>query len=191
MKKRNNLAVFLICFMVVLSCQKKKVSEHRFSYEGRLSNREGIPITKLDSTQVINKIIGQKIQELYDLSCLYVTKNRDAEIDSVIYNQMKTYFEKPDSLLLAPVIHRMDSLKARHAWVDNLKVSQEIIGKDTVHYAIFNMKFKNKKKENLGSFPHRADYVLKKSPIKFKQEFQFYFLKIYEVKDFRPKGVIR
>jgi hypothetical protein len=69
----------------------------------------------MDSAQAISFITKQKIQELFDLSTLYTSGNRDTEIDSVIYAQMKSYFAESDSNQLKPILNQLDSFKVKTA----------------------------------------------------------------------------
>ncbi len=139
------------------------------------NNKKSYPVTKMDSAQAIQFITKQKIQELLDLSTLYYNGNRDTEIDSIIYAQMNSYFADPDSTKLKPILHQLDSLKAKSARVGNLEVEKKIVGRDTLDFAKFDVEFFDKDNKSLGNFNKTVQYSLKLSPVKFKKEFKFYF----------------
>ncbi len=83
----------------------------------------------MDSMQAINSITKQKVQELLDLSTLYLSGNRNTEIDTVIYSQMESYFHKPDSLTFKRLFKELDSMKVRSVKVNNLNVYKEFYKK--------------------------------------------------------------
>ena len=130
----------------------------------------------MDSAQAISFITKQKIQELLDLSTLYTSGNRDTEIDSVIYSQMKSYFSEDDSTKLQPLLKQLDSFKVKTAKVGNITVSKEIIGTDTLDFAKFDVEYFDQKNKSIGTFEKTAQYMLKLFPVKFKKEFRIYFV---------------
>ena len=147
----------------------------------------------MDSAQAISFITKQKIQELLDLSTLYTSGNRDTEIDSVIYSQMKSYFVEDDSAKLQPILKQLDSFKVKTAKVGNIEVSKKIIGTDTLDFAKFQVEYFDQKNRSIGTFEKNAQYILKLFPIKFKKEFRFYFIDFDAVpkKDSVSAGVIK
>ena len=110
------------------------------------------PVTKMDSAQAIASITKQKIQELLDLSTLYTAGNRDTEIDSVIYAQMRSYFVDQDSSKLTPLLLQLDSLKVQNAKVGNISVTKEIKGADTLDFAKFFVEYFDNRSRSLGTF---------------------------------------
>ena len=157
------------------------------------NNTVSYPVTKMYSAQAISFITKQKIQELLDLSTLYTSGNRDTEIDSVIYSQMKSYFSEDDSTKLQPLLKQLDSFKVKTAKVGNISVSKEIIGTDTLDFAKFDVEYFDQKNKSIGTFEKTAQYMLKLFPVKFKKEFKFYFVDFDPVpkKDSTSAGVIK
>ena len=175
--KRNKIFFVLISFLLILGSCKKETNEMSDLQKVRNNNnRKSYPVTKMDSAQAISFITKQKIQELLDLSTLYTSGNRDTEIDSVIYAQMKSYFAEADSAKLNPILKQLDSFKVKTAKVGNIAVTKEIKGKDTLDFAKFSVEYFDIKDKSIGIFEKNAQYILKLSPVKFKKEFKFYFV---------------
>ncbi|MGC4128069.1 MAG: hypothetical protein QM564_00605 [Bergeyella sp.] len=194
MKKFNNLFLLVAVLVLLFSC--KKHAEEMSDLDKLRNNnnkKSSYPVTKMDSTQAIQFITKQKIQELLDLSTLYSGGERDTEIDSIIYQQMSSYFSEPDSAKLKPILRELDSLKVKSAKVGNLNVEKKIIGKDTLDIANFEVEFFDKNNNSIGVFNKAAQYVLKITPIQFKKEFRFYFLNFdyKSPKDSTASGVTR
>lgn len=182
MKNQNNIVLLLISLLLItFSCNKETPQKSDLEILRNNTNKITYPVTKMDSAQAITSITKQKIQELFDLSTLYTSGNRDTEIDSVIYAQMNSYFVERDSNKLNPLLQQLDSLKVKTAKVGNISVSKAIRGQDTLDLAKFNVEYFDFKNHSLGSFEKNAQYVLKPSPVKFKKEFKFYFV------EFDPK----
>lgn len=175
--KSNNIFFVLLSLLLVLGSCKKETNEMSDLQKVRNNNnRKSYPVTKMDSAQAISFITKQKIQELLDLSTLYTSGNRDTEIDSVIYAQMKSYFAEADSGKLNPVLKQLDSLKVKSAKVGNIEVTKEIKGTDTLDFAKFSVEYFDTRDKPIGVYEKNAQYILKLSPVKFKKEFKFYFV---------------
>ena len=177
MKKKNKLIAMLFAVSFLLFSCKKETGEISDLQKVRNNNNEKTyPVTKMDSAQAISFITKQKIQELFDLSTLYTSGNRDTEIDSVIYAQMKSYFADSDSNELKPILNQLDSFKVKTAKVGNICVKKEIKGQDTLDFAKFDVEYFDARDKLIGKFEKNAQYILKLSPVKFKKEFKFYFV---------------
>ncbi|MGN7865224.1 hypothetical protein [Chryseobacterium sp.] len=177
MKRINNFLIFTILLVLLAACNKKtEVSD--LDKLRNSNNEKSYPAVQMDSMQAINSITKQKVQELLDLSTLYLSGNRNTEIDTVIYSQMESYFHKPDSLTFKRLIKELDSLKVRSVKVNSLNVYKEFYKKDTLDYAKFNVEYFDNKNKSLGSFEKNAQYILL-STSKLKKEFKFYFLDFY------------
>lgn len=182
MKKKNKIIWFLfVLFLTVISCKKETPEVSDLEKVRNNNNQKTYPVTKMDSVQAISFITKQKIQELLDLSSLYTSGNRDTEIDSVIYEQMKSYFAERDSDKLQPLLKQLDSFKVKTAKVGDIEVKKEIKGNDTLDFARFSVEYFDKKDRYIGRFEKNAQYILKLSPVKFKKEFKFYFVE-FDVK---------
>ncbi|MCZ2083637.1 MULTISPECIES: hypothetical protein [unclassified Kaistella] len=177
MKNQNKIVILLISLLLItFSCNKESAQRSDLEIVRNNNNKKSYPVTKMDSAQAITFITKQKIQELLDLSTLYTAGNRDTEIDSVIFAQMKSYFVDQDSSKLSPLLLQLDSLKVQTAKVGNISVTKEIRGKDTLDLAKFYVEYFDFKNRLIGSFEKNAQYVLKPSPVKFVKEFKFYFV---------------
>ncbi len=167
----------LLAFLLLLACNQEPKTVSDLQIVRNNNNKKSYPVTKIDSAQAIENITRQKIQEILDLAALYTAGNRDTEIDSVIYAQMQGYFLAPDSLKLNPLLLQLDSLKAKSAKVQNIAVRKEIRGTDTLDLADFNVEYFDGFNRSVGTRDKNVQYKLQRSPVKFKKEFKFYFVK--------------
>jgi hypothetical protein len=175
--KRNKIPYILFTLLFIgIACKKETTELSDLQKVRNNNNRITYPVTKMDSAQAISFITKQKIQELLDLSTLYTSGNRDTEIDSVIYSQMTSYFAEQNSDKLKSILKQLDSFKVKTAKVGNIAVTKEIVGKDTLDFAKFNVEFFDRNDRSIGIFEKNAQYMLKLSPVKFKKEFKFYFV---------------
>ncbi|UOU98978.1 hypothetical protein MUU74_03255 [Chryseobacterium daecheongense] len=179
MKRINNFLIFTILLLALFSCNKKKTEISDLDKLRNSTNTSTYPAVQMDSAQAINFITKQKVQELLDLSTLYLSGNRNTEIDTLIYSQMQSYFHKPDSLTFKKLFRELDSLKVKNVKVNNLQVYKDYYKKDTLDYAKFNVEYFDDKNKSIGTFEKNAQYILLSTPIKFKKEFKFYFLNFY------------
>ncbi|MBC7556912.1 MAG: hypothetical protein H7195_08130 [Chryseobacterium sp.] len=175
MKTLNSL-FFTALLLLIFSCKKENTSISDLDTLRKNTNKMSYSVTKMDSAQAISFITKQKIQELFDLSTLYTSGNRDTEIDSVIYAQMNSYFVTEDSQKLKPILNQLDSLKVKTVKVGNLEVRKELKNNDTLDFAKFNVEYYDKDNKLIGNFNKNAQYILKPYPVKFKKEFKFYFV---------------
>ena len=91
---KNLLFSFFIIAIGILSCKKENTqSDIDKLREATNSN------VSIDSTQAIASITRQKLQELYDISALYTSGNRNTAIDSLNYRQIQGYFIKKEKNL--------------------------------------------------------------------------------------------
>lgn len=178
MKKINNFLIFTLLLLAFVACNKKTSEVSDLDKLRNSNNTKTYPAVQMDSAQAINFITKQKVQELLDLSTLYLSGNRNTEIDTVIYSQMQSYFHKPDSLTFKKLFNELDSLKVKSAKVNNLEVYQDIYKEDTLDFAKFNVEYFDGKNRSLGSFEKNAQYILVSTP-NTKKEFKFFFLNFY------------
>lgn len=188
-----NKIKFLFGIMTLLwafSCTQKETEERSDLEKIKQNNRQAL---KMDSTQSIQSITRQKVQELLDLSAIYASGGKNTMVDSLIYDQIGSYFVELDSAKINPLIRELDSLKVRNVKVKNLDISQQISENDTLDIASFTLEYSRKDKSRIGFFEKKASYVLKKSPITFVKEFKFYFVDfdIKLPKDSTSVGVIK
>ena len=113
--KRSKLLILAVFIASICTACKKEPEEisdlDKIKYNNKKSS---YPTIKMDSAQAINSITKQKIQELLDLSTIYASGNKNSEVDSLIYNQISSYFINPDSTKINPLISELDSLKVRN-----------------------------------------------------------------------------
>ncbi|KFF13899.1 hypothetical protein N6B72_09115 [Chryseobacterium soli] len=178
MKRINNFLIFTLMLLALASCTKNKTEASDLDKLRNSNNTKSYPAVQMDSMQAVNTITKQKVQELLDLSTLYLSGNRNTEIDTVIYSQMESYFHKPDTLTFKKLFRELDSLKVKTVKVNNLNVYKEFYKQDTLDYAKFNVEYFDNKNRSLGIFEKNAQYILL-STAKAKKEFKFYFLDFY------------
>ncbi len=194
MKIINNLLIFTLLFIALVSCSNKKTEISDLDKLRNSTNTKTYPAIQMDSAQAINLITKQKVQELLDLSTLYLSGNRNTEIDTVIYSQMQSYFHKPDSLTFKKLFSELDSLKVKSVKVNNLEVYKDFYNKDTLDFAKFSVEYFDSRNKSLGSFEKNAQYILVSTP-NTNSEFKFFFLNFYSnpllKKDSTSVGVIK
>ncbi|WP_345204104.1 hypothetical protein [Chryseobacterium ginsengisoli] len=178
MKRINNFLIFSILLLAFISCNNKNTEVSDLDKLRNSNNTKTYPAVQMDSAQAINVITKQKVQELLDLSTLYLTGNRNTEIDTVIYSQMQSYFHRPDSMTFKKLFRELDSLKVKSVKVNNLEVYQDFYKEDTLDFAKFNVEYFDSKNKSLGSFEKNAQYILVSTP-NTKKEFKFFFLNFY------------
>jgi len=173
----NYGALLLVIFF--FACSEKYEGNNSIENVKYNSNKTTYAPMEIDSVNARNYIIKLKLQEVYDLATNYAAGNKDTEIDQTLYNQLKEYFEKPDSTIIEPLIKEMDSLSARYVKIVKVSSDKEIIDQDTLDFADYSMLYYNKDKRYIGSLPKKVQYVLKETPVpqkKFNSEFKFYFV---------------
>lgn len=194
--KKNKLIlvqIISICllFILLFSCKKTEQRSDLATLR-ETGNTKSYPAVQMDSIQAINAITKQKVQEIFDLSLLYLGGKRNTSIDSVIYKQMQNYFYKPDSLTFKPLFSELESKRVKTAKIKNLETFKSIVKKDTLDYAKFNVEYFDQSNRSLGSVERNAQYILV-LPKKENKEFKFYLLNFYQdpVKDSTSTGVTK
>ncbi|AYN00447.1 hypothetical protein [Chryseobacterium sp. 3008163] len=180
MKIINKLWIFALMMLALTSCKKEEQTISDLEKLRNSSNQKTYPAVQMDSVQVINGITTLKVEQLLELTTLYLSGSRNTEIDTTIYSQMQGYFHKPDSLTFKPLFKELESLKVKSVKVNNLKVYKEIQNQDTLDLAKFNVEYFDSKNKSIGTFEKNAQYTLISKPVKFKKEFQFYFVNFYQ-----------
>lgn len=196
MKKLNNLFILIAIVCVFFSCEKKQDNQpNELETLRNSNNKDSYPAKQMDSIQALNSITQQKVQEVLDLSSIYLSGKRNTEVDTLIYNQMKSFFYKPDSLTFSKLFNEMDSMKAKSAKVSDLSVFKTIYKKDTLDYAKFNVEYFDNKNKTLGKKQKYLQYYLHVAPKQFQNEneFKYYLLRFYTtpVKDSTSSAVTR
>lgn len=194
MKTINNFLFFTILVgITMIACTKKEDTTSNISDLEKLRNTNNITV-KMDSTQAINSITLQKVQDVLDLSTLYLAGNQKTEIDTAIYSKIEKYFQKSDSTTFKGLFKELESLKVKKIKVSNINVFKKINDKDTLDFAKFNVEYIGDKNKSLGNFERNAQYILVSKPEQKNKEFKFYFVKFYSdapVKDSTSVGVTK
>jgi len=179
MKTINKILFFSILIgLAVISCVKKEDSAVSDLDKLRNTNNKTV---QMDSTQAINAITLQKVQDVLDLSTLYLSGEKNTEIDTAIYSKIEKYFQKPDSLTFNTLFKELESLQVKKVKVNNINIYQEIQNQDTLDLAKFNVEYFDHKNKSIGTFEKNAQYTLVSKPEKINKEFKFYFVNFYQV----------
>lgn len=178
MKTINKTLFFsILIVLAVISCVKKEDTPVSDLDKLRNTNNQTV---QMDSTQAINAITLQKVQDVLDLSTLYLSGEKNTEIDTAIYSKIEKYFQKPDSLTFKVLFKELESLQVKKVKVNNINIYQEIQNKDTLDLAKFNVEYFDNKNKSIGKFEKNAQYTLVSKPLKLKKEFKFYFVDFYQ-----------
>ncbi|RZJ51162.1 MAG: hypothetical protein EOO19_01390 [Chryseobacterium sp.] len=192
MKTINKTLFFsILIVLAVISCVKK--DDPAISDLDKLRNTNNKTV-QMDSTQAINAITLQKVQDVLDLSTLYLSGEKNTEIDTAIYSKIEKYFQKSDSTTFKPLFKELESLQVKKVKVNNINIYQEIQNNDTLDLAKFNVEYFDKKNRSIGTFEKNAQYTLVSKPEKTNKEFKFYFLNFYQrplKKDSTSTGVTK
>ena len=188
----NFLFLTIMLGVLMIACNKKEDTAAVSDLE-KLRTTENVTV-KMDSTQAINAITMQKVQDVLDLSTLYLSGNKKTEIDQAIYSKIEKYFEKSDSTTFKDLFKELESLQVKRIKVSNINVFKHIKEKDTLDYAKFNVEYLDGKNKPIGVFEKNAQYTLVSKPEQNKGEFKFYFVKFYSeapAKDSTSVGVTK
>jgi len=176
MKTINKTLFFsILIVLAVISCVKKEDTPVSDLDKLRNTNNQTV---QMDSTQAINAITLQKVQDVLDLSTLYLSGEKNTEIDTAIYSKIEKYFQKPDSLTFKVLFKELESLQVKKVKVNNINIYQEIQNKDTLDLAKFNVEYFDNKNKSIGKFEKNAQYTLVSKSL--KKEFKFYFVNFYQ-----------
>lgn len=165
--------------MAWVSCEKKHESPNQLQVLRESTNSKSYPVIQMDSLQALNSITQQKVQELIDLSALYLDGNQDTQIDRAIFKQMEEYFYKPDSLTFRSLFEDFKVHNVKSVKVKNLEVYEEVVDKDTMNMAKFSVEYFDKNNKFIGDFQRNAQYIM--TPNKENKEFKFYFVSFYPI----------
>ena len=126
MKRINLILALILPLLLIFSCEKKETATISDLEKLRQNNNEiSYPTVQMDSLQAINSITKQKVQELLDLSTLYLDGNKRTTIDAAILKQINDYFLQPDSLTLKPLFQELETKKVKYVKVHSLEVEKE------------------------------------------------------------------
>ncbi|WP_312075240.1 hypothetical protein [Chryseobacterium sp.] len=189
---RNFLFLTILLGITLIACNKKEETPPVSDLD-KLRTTENNSV-KMDSAQAINAITLQKVQDVLDLSTLYLSGNKKTEIDKAIYSKIEKYFEKSDSTTFQALFKELESLQVKKIKVSNINVFKNIKENDTLDFAKFNVEYLDSKNKLIGNFEKNAQYTLVSKPEEKSKEFKFYFVKFYSdppAKDSTSVGVTK
>lgn len=162
--------------MVIFSCKKDSTYSGDYNLEEIKSykNEASTLNTKMDSAQAIDFISKQKLREFYELSTLAINSN-DSTVSQMLWEQLKTYFPKADSMEIKSILEEMKAKNVKFASIENLKIQNLEEQSDTVKKINYTVNYFAESKKLVESNNRISIAVLKLEPIKFKKEFKFYF----------------
>ena len=152
----------------------------------KIKNGNNAPV-KLDSTQALTGITKQKLQELYDISALYTSGNRNTAIDSLNYRQIQGYFIKKDSGNVTNLFKELDSLKVRYVKIKNVEII--VVNTCFEYWLLLHFKYSKKQFSDCDQTQKELEKVFKgyqKTGKFYKQENNIY----NQLKDKLPDAVI-
>ncbi len=171
----SQLLLIALC-MVIFSCKKDSTYSGDYNLEEIKSykNEASTLNTKMDSAQAIDFISKQKLREFYELSTLAINSN-DSTVSQMLWEQLKTYFPKTDSMKIKSILEEMKAKNVKFASIENLKIQNLEEQSDTVKKINYTVNYFAESKKLVESNNRISIAVLKLEPIKFKKEFKFYF----------------
>lgn len=175
--KLNNIGIITMVFLFLLSCEKKTETINELQVLRESNNAKTYPVIQMDSLQAVNSITRQKVQELIDLSGLYLDGKQDTQIDKAIFKQMEEYFYQTDSLTFKNLFDDFRLNNAKSAKVKNLELFEDVKNGDTLSMAKFSVSYFDKNNKYIGDFERDAQYIM--SPNTENKEFKFYFVSFY------------
>ena len=146
----NFLFLTIVLSITMIACNKKEET-NTISDLDLLRNTENISV-KMDSTQAINAITMQKVQDVLDLSTLYLSGNKKTEIDQAIYTKIEKYFQKSDSTTFNSLFKELESLQVKKIKVSNINIFKKIKKQDTLDFATFNVEYLDSKNKSIVKF---------------------------------------
>lgn len=176
--KAKRLILMLICLIfVAIACKKEQFfdGEHDPEVIKNYKN-ESAPVSQMDSIASINFITKQKLLEVYELSLLYSSKQNDSILKDVLHSQLASYFVDSDTLNMPRLLREMDSLQAKFIELRHFKdVESDSLSADSIRKIDYWVRYYSSDKKLIDSLHKTAEFILKKEPKKFKNEFTFYF----------------
>ncbi len=175
----------ILLVLCLFNCKENTKTPSDLEMLRNSQNTTAYPARQLDSAEVIRSITHQKLQEVMDLSSVYLSGKRNTKIDSAILEQLHSYFLHSDSLSLKTLFREMDSLKVKSAKISDVSIQKVVhkTKKDSISIAKFNVVYRDKSGNSFGAFPRESTYTLVSAPVRFQKEFKFYFLDFFKKPD--------
>ncbi|MGV0922744.1 hypothetical protein [Empedobacter tilapiae] len=189
--------ILLMSVWIIFSCKddKYKGDYNPETIKG-YKNESSTVSSKMDSVEAVNFIAKQKLRELYELSALASTTS-DIEVDSLLRDQLLSYFPKKDTTEIFSLLRDLRSKKVTYTSVSKFAIlPKDSIVPDSIKRIAYTINYFNSDKKLIETNNHVGVFVLKQEPIKFQREFKFYFTTLKEQKDSIqndsiPSGVIQ
>lgn len=197
--KRNIIGLFLIFFICIVACKKSNLYDGNPDPEVIKNYRNEMPasVSKMDSLEAINFITKQKLLEVYEISALLSSSDKnDSILKEILISQLETYFLESDTINIPYLLAEADSLKVNYAKVSKIEeILNESIVIDSAYQAKYTVDYFSKEKKLISSIDKTAEFTLRKeeSPEEFKDVFKFYFISLnklnYPINDTVSSGV--
>jgi len=177
MKAKRFISILICLIFVAIACKKEQIfdGEHDPEVIKNYKN-EAAEATSMDSIASINHITKQKLLEVYELSLLYASKQNDSILRDVLGSQLAGYFLENDTLNIPKLMTEIDSLQAKFVEITHLgEIVSDSVRDDSVRKIDYWVKYYSSDKKLIDSLGRTTEFILKKEPKKFKNEFTFYF----------------
>lgn len=176
MKAKSFISILICLIFVAVACKKEQFFGGEHDPEVIKNYKNETASVSMDSIASINFITKQKLLEVYELSLLYSSKQNDSILKDVLHSQLASYFLKTDTISIPLVLKEMDSLQAKFIELRHFKdVESDSLTADSIRKIDYWVRYYSADKKLIDSLQKTAEFILKKEPKKFKNEFTFYF----------------
>lgn len=176
MKAKSFISILICLIFVAVACKKEQFFGGEHDPEVIKNYKNESASVSMDSIASINFITKQKLLEVYELSLLYSSKQNDSILKDVLHSQLASYFLKTDTISIPLVLKEMDSLQAKFIELRHFKdVESDSLTADSIRKIDYWVRYYSADKKLIDSLQKTAEFILKKEPKKFKNEFTFYF----------------
>lgn len=176
MKAKPFISILICLIFVAVACKKEQFFGGEHDPEVIKNYKNESASVSMDSIASINFITKQKLLEVYELSLLYSSKQNDSILKDVLHSQLASYFLNSDTINIPLVLKEMDSLQAKFIELRHFKdVESDSLTADSIRKIDYWVRYYSADKKLIDSLQKTAEFILKKEPKKFKNEFTFYF----------------
>ncbi len=189
--------IMLFSVWILFSCKDEKYhGDYNPETIKGYKNESSTVSSKMDSVEAVDFITKQKLRELFELSALASNSN-DTVVDSMLKDQLFTYFPKKDTTEVFALLRDLSSKKVTYTSITKFIIlPKDSLTPDSVRQVAYTVNYFNSDKKLIETNNNVGSFVLKKEPIQFKREFKFYFTKLNErtdsvQKDSIPSGLIQ
>lgn len=194
MKIKHFIQIIIGLLFILWSCKDDKTFQGNHDPDViKTYHNNSTPFSKMDSLSSVNFITKQKLTELYELASLYSSNQNDSLMLDILFPQIQSYFLGNDTITISKLMREIDSLQVYYVEINSMEFAEkDTLTPDSMRMVNYNVLYYNKNKKLIENLPKTAQYILKKEPKKFKNEFIFYFTGLepfQEVKDTMDLGV--